>query len=103
MTSLDDDSKDDSTEIMGDLLTELSGEGSSGGSGSGLGKDFGSGEEEGSEDDEDLIEFVEVSKDWIFIAYLMRIMAIMHSIISLAMLVAYYHLKVRHSLAISFF
>lgn len=96
MTLLDDDSKDDSSEMMGDLLSELSGEGSSGGSGSGLGKEFGSGEEEAPGDDDDVIEFVEVPKDWILIAYLMRIMAIMHSIISLAMLVAYYHLKVKY-------
>ncbi|XP_023317849.1 ryanodine receptor isoform X1 [Trichogramma pretiosum] len=52
------------------------------------------GEGDGSEEEEDVEEFVEVSDEFIFIAYLMRIMAAWHSLISLAMLVAYYHLKV---------
>jgi hypothetical protein len=79
---------------MGDILSEISGEGSSG-SGSGFDREFGSGEGENTEEEEELIEFVEVPKDFIFIAYIMRFMAILHSIISLAMLVAYYHLKVK--------
>ncbi|KAJ8665342.1 hypothetical protein QAD02_007004, partial [Eretmocerus hayati] len=97
VTILNEESDDaDSSEMMGDLLmSEMSGEGGSGGSGSGLGQEFGSGEDgEGGEDEEELMEFVEVPKDFIFIAYMMRFMAIVHSIISLAMLVAYYHLKV---------
>lgn len=81
--------------MMGELLGEMSGEGSAAsGSGSGLGIDLGSGEEEGGDEEDDLLEFVEVPKDYIFIAYIMRFMAALHSIISLAMLVAYYHLKV---------
>lgn len=85
--------------MIGDFLGEFSGEGfdSSGsgdfGSGSGLG-DFGSGEDEGGDEEgDDPLEYVEVSKWWV--APLMRFMSIVHSIISLAMLVAYYHLKVR--------
>lgn len=104
MTTLNEETEggDDSSEMMGDLLGEFSGEGfeSSGfgefGSGSGMG-DVGSGEDEGGEEEgEDPFEYVEVSKWWV--APLMRFMSIVHSIISLAMLVAYYHLKVRGKL-----
>ena len=88
-----DDGNGDSSEIIGDLLSEMSGEGSSGGSGSGLGKEFGSGEDEDG-DEEDPLEFVEVNTNYYWIAYLLRMSAFVHSVISLAMLVAYYHLKV---------
>ena len=79
---------------MENLIGEFSGDGDDG-SGSGFILDFGSGEEDGgSEEVEDALEFVEVPKEYMFIAYIMRFMSIVHSIISLAMLVAYYHLKV---------
>lgn len=84
--------------MMADLLTEMSGDDGSGmggsGAGSGLGIEIGSGDEGEAEDEEELLEYVEVPKDYYLIAYMMRLMAAVHSIISLAMLVAYYHLKV---------
>lgn len=87
-----------SGEVMKEMLgVEISGDGisgfgsGSGGSGSGM---FDSGEEDdGSEEDDAANEFVEVPKDY-YIVYIMRFMAVLHSIVSLAMLVAYYHLKV---------
>ncbi|XP_023248075.1 ryanodine receptor [Copidosoma floridanum] len=95
VTILNEDNEDGS-EMMHSFLDEISGESS--GDGSGFGneahKHFDSGGEDGGQEEEDLIEFVEVPKDFIFIAYIMRFMAVLHSIISLAMLVAYYHLKV---------
>lgn len=99
------DGGDDNGDLMGDLLSEFSGEGFDGSgsgdfdTGSGLGEFNGSGEEEegGDEDAADPFEFVEVSTWWV--APLMRFMSIVHSVISLAMLVAYYHLKVRQKIS----
>lgn len=79
---------------MADILGDMSGEGSSGASGNGLEVGSGSGENDSEEEDEDALEFVEVSEDFYYMAHVMRLMAALHSIVSLAMLVAYYHLKV---------
>lgn len=115
VTSLVDDSeKSDSAESIADLLSEMSGEGISGsgsgfgsGSGSGLGGsgiEIGSGgEADSSEEEEDPPEFVEVSEDFYYMAHVMRLMAALHSLVSLAMLVAYYHLKVKRFFIISFY
>lgn len=89
-----DDSDDEGSGRMADLLTEISGEGTSGVAGSGQ-IEIGSGSgENGSEEEEEVQEFVEVSEDYYYMAHVMRLLAALHSIVSLAMLVAYYHLKV---------
>ncbi|XP_043283357.1 ryanodine receptor isoform X10 [Venturia canescens] len=102
VTSLVDESENgESDESIANLLNEMSGEGMSGsGSGSGAGAggsgiEIGSGGEgDGSEEEEDPPEFVEVAEDFYYMAHVMRLMAVLHSLVSLAMLVAYYHLKV---------
>lgn len=79
-----------------DMLAEMSGEGASG-SGNGNGVEIGSGSGEAeSEEEEDVyaLEYVEVAEDFYYMAHVIRLMAILHAIVSLAMLVAYYHLKV---------
>ncbi|CAH0546152.1 unnamed protein product [Brassicogethes aeneus] len=58
--------------------------------GSGQGSGSGSGEEE----DEDPLELVHVDEDFYYMAHVMRLAALLHSLCSLAMLIAYYHLKV---------
>lgn len=78
---------------MADLLAEMSGEAPSGSGGSGVELGSGSGED-GSEEDEEVPEIVEVSEDYYYVAHIMRLLAALHSIVSFAMLVAYYHLKV---------
>lgn len=76
---------------MADLIEELSGEiANSTEIGSG---EVGSGEE-GEEDEEDPLELVHVDEDFFYMAHVMRLMAMVHSAVSLAMLIAYYHLKV---------
>lgn len=95
----DDENAESSKEDLADLL---GGSGSGSGSGSGLGSGGGlsgelggtSGDEAGSEEEEDPIELVHVSEDYFYMAHVMCLMAIMHSLCSLAMLIAYYHLKV---------
>jgi len=52
------------------------------------------GESGGEDDDEDLIELVHVDEDFFYMAHVMRLMAALHTLVSLAMLIAYYHLKV---------
>lgn len=94
VTSLADDSDEEGSGGMTDLLTEMSGEGASGLAGSGMEMGSGSGEDGSEEEDEDVQEFVEVSEDYYYMAHVMRLLALLHSIVSLAMLVAYYHLKV---------
>lgn len=94
VTSLADDSDEEGSGGMTDLLTEMSGEGASGLAGSGMEMGSGSGEDGSEEEDEDAQEFVEVSEDYYYMAHVMRLLALLHSIVSLAMLVAYYHLKV---------
>lgn len=52
-------------------------------------------EGDGSDEEESTaIELVHVSEDFFYMAHVMRIAAALHSIISFAMLIAYYHLKV---------
>lgn len=78
---------------IADILAEMSGDGPSGLAGSGVEMGSGSGESDDSEEeDEDDQEFVEV--DYYYMAHVMRLLAALHSLVSLAMLVAYYHLKV---------
>lgn len=103
VTSLAGDGDDEgSGQGMPDLLAEMSGEGLSGSGGSGVEMGSGSGEN-GSEEEEDeeVPEIVEVSEDYYYMAHVMRLLAMLHSIVSLAMLVAYYHLKVLKNIHIT--
>lgn len=84
---------------MDSLIAELSGSGSGSGGGSSVisGGDDGGGEDDGGsgeEEDEDPLEFVHVNEDFFYMAHVMRLAALLHSLVSLAMLIAYYHLKV---------
>lgn len=89
------DDEEGSGHAIADLLAEMSGEGPSGsGGGSGVEMGSGSGENGSEEEDEDVPEIVEVSEDYYYMAHVMRLLALLHSLVSLAMLVAYYHLKV---------
>ncbi|XP_055904498.1 ryanodine receptor isoform X9 [Eupeodes corollae] len=81
----DDDGSGDEELIMGS------------GSGGGLSSSgFGSGEGSGEDDEEiDAIpELVHVDEDYFYMEHVIRIAAFLHSMVSLAMLIAYYHLKV---------
>uniref|UniRef100_A0A8D8DFM9 Ryanodine receptor n=1 Tax=Culex pipiens TaxID=7175 RepID=A0A8D8DFM9_CULPI len=69
---------------MGSGLVDAVLEGGSGEGGSG----------EGEEDGEDPLEKVEVDEDFFYMEHVMRIAACLHSLVSLCMLIAYYHLKV---------
>lgn len=76
-------------------LGEAEGSGSKGkvikeGSG---GSEEGSGSGEDSSE-EDVIELVHVDEDFYYMMHVMCLAALLHSIVSLAMLIAYYHLKV---------
>lgn len=62
------------------------------GSGSGAGIELGSAEGSGEEGEEDPLELVQV--DEAYIEHVMRFAAALHSLVSLCMLIAYYHLKV---------
>lgn len=44
--------------------------------------------------EEDVLEMVHVDEDFYYMMHVMRLAALLHSIVSLAMLIAYYHLKV---------
>ncbi|XP_038217173.1 ryanodine receptor isoform X36 [Zerene cesonia] len=68
---------------IGDII---SGSGSGGGSGSG----DGSGE---AEDDESL-EVVQIDEDFFYMEHVIKMAAMLHSVVSLAILIGYYHLKV---------
>lgn len=81
-------SGEEGSQQMADLIEELSGEVNSTETLSG---ELGSGEEE---DEEDPIEMVHVDEDFFYMEHVMRMMAFFHSSVSLAMLIAYYHLKV---------
>ncbi|XP_055318049.1 ryanodine receptor isoform X5 [Sitodiplosis mosellana] len=70
-----------------DLLGFGSGSGileGSGGSGSGAGDD----------EDDDPMEAVHVDEDFFYMEHVLRVAALLHSLCSLCMLIAYYHLKV---------
>nr|CAD7437731.1 unnamed protein product [Timema bartmani] len=84
----DDDKGNGSPEAVADLLDELSAEVNS--------TELGSGEVGGGsgEDEEDLVEWVHVDEDFYYMAHILNLMAACHSLVSLAMLIAYYHLKV---------
>lgn len=99
------ENEEDSGDSGEDLADLLAGSGSGAGSGIGSGSGGGglSGElgasgdganGSGEEDEEDLIELVHVDEDYFYMAHVMRLMAFIHTIVSLAMLIAYYHLKV---------
>lgn len=88
-----ENSEEGSGQMDMDILTEMSGEGPSGLGGSGVELGSGSGENASAEEEE-AQEFVEVAEDYYYMAHVMRLLAILHSMVSLAMLVAYYHLKV---------
>lgn len=71
----------------------IMGSGSGGGlSSSGLGSGEGSGED--GEELDDVPELVHVDEDFFYMEHVIRIAAFLHSLVSLAMLIAYYHLKV---------
>jgi len=63
-------------------------------SGDGSGSGGGSGEDDSGED-EDPLELVHVNEDFFYMEHVMRLAALLHSLVSLAMLIAYYHLKVQ--------
>ncbi|XP_055857544.1 ryanodine receptor isoform X11 [Episyrphus balteatus] len=87
VTSFDDDEDGSGDE---DLII---GSGSGGGlSSSGFGSGEGSGED--GEDIDDIPELVHVDEDYFYMEHVIRIAAFLHSMVSLAMLIAYYHLKV---------
>ncbi|XP_037033206.1 ryanodine receptor isoform X4 [Bradysia coprophila] len=75
----------------GDGDDDLIGFGS--GSGSGFGGS-GSGSGDGDDEDEDALETVIVNEDFFYMEHVIRLAAFLHSLCSLAMLIAYYHLKV---------
>ncbi|XP_072162212.1 ryanodine receptor isoform X2 [Bemisia tabaci] len=64
-----------------------------------VGLDAGSGEDGGGsggsgEDEEEPLEIVHVDEDFFYMYHILRFAAFLHSLVSLAMLIAYYHLKV---------
>lgn len=83
---------------MDSLMAEMSGSGSGSGSIPEVpigGGDGGSEEDGGSaEEEDDPLELVHVNEDFFYMAHVMRFAALLHSLVSLAMLIAYYHLKV---------
>ncbi|XP_070066573.1 ryanodine receptor isoform X6 [Drosophila virilis] len=73
------------------------GSGSGGGAdvaGSGLGGSGDGGSGDGDFDEDDIPELVHVDEDFFYMEHVLRIAALLHSLVSLAMLIAYYHLKV---------
>ncbi|BES99791.1 ryanodine receptor [Nesidiocoris tenuis] len=108
VTSLGEDGDDDGSgeAAADDLLEELSGEvasamdvsriigsagGDTNGDGGGSGEDGGG---SGEEDDEEPLELVHVDEDFFYMAHVIRVAAIIHTLVSLALLIAYYQLKV---------
>lgn len=77
-----------SKEVIADVL-----EGSGASSGSG----------DGSDEDDDPLEMVHVDEDFYYMEHVMRLAALLHSIVSLAMLIAYYHLKVIFNVSRKFY
>lgn len=75
-----------------DDLMGFSGSGS--GSGAGVFDGSGSGDGSGDGEDEDPLESVLIDEDFFYMAHVLRFSAILHSLVSLAMLIAYYQLKV---------
>lgn len=93
-----DTEEEGSGQVMESILAEMSGEGPSGSeAGSGVEMGSGSGEDESEEEiDVYALEYVQVDEDFYYMAHVLRLMAMLHAMVSLAMLVAYYHLKVPH-------
>lgn len=87
---------DEPEEASGDDELILGSGSGAGMTGSGFGAagsgDGGSGD--GEEEKEDIPELVHVDEDFFYMAHVIRMAALMHSLVSLAMLIAYYHLKV---------
>ncbi|ODN01392.1 Ryanodine receptor 44F [Orchesella cincta] len=86
---------EDEDEDVGDDLEGSGYEGSGlldSGSGSGNGTLDEDGDEE--EEDDEVPELVHMDEKFYYMAHLMRFLSVIHSIISLAMLFAYYHLKI---------
>ncbi|KAK7790957.1 hypothetical protein R5R35_007854 [Gryllus longicercus] len=79
-----------SGEQLAELLEELSGEAAANSTEAASGE-LGGGS---AEDEEDPIELVHVDYDFFYMEHVLRLMAALHSLVSLAMLIAYYHLKV---------
>lgn len=83
VTTFVDESDDDEDDLLGF------------GSGSGiLEGSGGSGSGAGDGEDEDPLEAVHVDEDFFYMEHVLRVAALLHSLCSLAMLIAYYHLKV---------
>lgn len=84
MTSLADKlSDDDSKDVKGYAL----------GSAAGISND--DIDDSDNDDDNDVaLELVHINQDFFYMAHVMRLAAMLHSLVSLAMLIAYYHLKV---------
>ncbi|XP_032596734.1 ryanodine receptor isoform X11 [Drosophila grimshawi] len=91
VTSLAEESDGSGEEEL--ILGSGSGAGADlGGSGLGGSGDGGSGD--GDFEDDDIPELVHVDEDFFYMEHVLRIAACLHSLVSLAMLIAYYHLKV---------
>ncbi|XP_075987925.1 ryanodine receptor isoform X13 [Anticarsia gemmatalis] len=65
-----------------------------GGSGSGQGSGSGDGGSGESGEDDDSLEVVHIDEDFFYMEHIIKVAAILHSIVSLAILIGYYHLKV---------
>lgn len=48
----------------------------------------------GEDDDDDPIEIVHIDEDFFYMEHVIKAAALLHSIVSLAILIGYYHLKV---------
>lgn len=79
--------KEDSSSEIEDVIISTSDENISG-----VTSLIGGGSEE--EDDDSALELVHVKERFFYMNHVMRLAAAVHSLISLAMLIAYYHLKV---------
>lgn len=82
VTTYGDDEEEDEDDLLGF------------GSGSGILDSSGSGSGAGEEDSDDAFESVHVDEDFFYMEHVLRVAALLHSLCSLAMLIAYYHLKV---------
>lgn len=81
---MEDDSADDELEELAASMEAGNGNGDAGG-GEDEGDDGGGGEEE---------EFVHVNETYYYLEYIIRFLGMVHAVISLCMLIAYYNLKV---------
>lgn len=58
------------------------------------GEDNGGSGSDGSDEDDDLMEFIQIEESWYYLEPLLKSMAMLHSLLSFFMLIAYYNLKV---------